>query len=282
MSDKTDFLNALRPFSLIVALATCGLGISLAMRDGFHHPTLAALVIITGLLLQAGVNLINDHRDLIERRLPFSRQRAIRRNTRIGWLAIILATLVGFYFVSIRGWPLLLLGLLGVLGAWGYTGGKINYKARGLGIPLVFLLMGLLLVGGAYYTISGTYHWHVLWLSVPFSLLSALLLLSNELRDYEQDRAAGIQTLTVRLGYNSGVKLYFTLVISLYLFSALLYLADLLPGLLYLVLSAPALIAPLKLLRKPWPERTRLTPLTGRHYAIYSGIFLATIWFSLP
>ncbi len=281
MTDKTAFVRALRPFSLIVAITTCGLGVSLALVEGSRHYFLAGLVVFTGILLQIAVNLINDYRDIHSHHFTATQKQAIRRNTRIGWAVMTTAILLGFYMVSLRGWPLLVLGIIGVFGAWGYTGGQINYKERGLGILLVFFLMGVLLIGGSYYVVTGTCHWNIFWLSLPFSLLSSLLLLSNELRDYEEDLAAGIKTLSVRLGYQVGVRLYYWLVALLYLASVLLYQANILHGVVLLLVTALALWQPLKLLHLPQPQRVRLTPLTGRFYLIYSLAYIATIWMPL-
>ncbi len=278
MSDKTTFIRALRPFSLIVAIATCGLGVSLALVGGFHHIFLSALVIFTGLLLQIAVNLINDHRDIHNHQFSDSQKLAIKRNTRIGFSIMLLAIISGLYMVSIRGWPLLVLGLFGIFGAWGYTGGQINYKQRGLGILFVFLFMGVLLIGGSYYVLSGTYNWNTFWLSLPFSLLSSLLLLSNELRDYEEDLAAGIKTLSVRLGYKNGVRLYYWLVALVYLISALLYQAEILDGLMLLLVTVIVLWKPFKLLHAPKNQRISLTPLTGRFYLSFSLAYIITIW----
>jgi 1,4-dihydroxy-2-naphthoate octaprenyltransferase len=278
--DKTSFFRALRPFSLVVAIATCGLGVSLAFFEGHRDHKLIFLVLLTGVLLQVAVNLINDYRDLENRKFDSRQRRAILHNTRIGWGFMAVATGLGIYMVSIRGWPLLLLGVIGVFGAWAYTGGQINYKNRGLGILLVFLLMGVLLVGGSYYVVSGTYNLDVFWLSLPFSLLSSLLLLSNELRDYENDLQNGIRTLSVRLGYHIGVKLYYGLVTLLYLLTALLYQAGYLaaPGLL--LATVLALWQPVKLLRCNTQQRAQLTRLTGRFYFIYSTAFLIILWTS--
>ncbi len=281
-ADKTAFFLALRPFSLIVALATCGLGVSLAWLDGARDSWLAGLVLFNGLLLQIAVNLINDQRDIDSERFDDAQKAAIRRNTRIGYAAMTLAVLIGLYLVSLRGWPLLLLGMVGVFGAWGYTGGRINYKSRGLGILLVFLLMGVLLIGGAYYVVAGGYNLRVFWLSLPFSLLSSLLLLSNELRDYEADLAEGIRTLSVRLGYEFGVRLYYGLSAAIYLLSVLLYRAGLLQGLWLLLVTAVALWQPLKLLRAPPSLRRRLTPLTGRLYLLFGLAFIGSLWGALP
>jgi 1,4-dihydroxy-2-naphthoate polyprenyltransferase len=185
---------------------------------------------------------------------------------------------MGLYMVSIRGWPLMLLGLVGVLGAWGYTGGEVNFKSRGLGVLLVFFLMGVLLIGGSYYTVSGNFHLKIFWLSLPFSLLSSLLLLSNELRDYEDDLAAGIKTLSVRLGYDVGVKLYYWIVAMIYFISALLFHAELLAHIQIIFITLVVLWQPLKLLHAPKPQRVSLTPLTGRFYFFFSIAFFASIW----
>ncbi len=281
-TDKSDFVRALRPFSLIVAVATCGLGASLAVLDGYQDWLLVSLVLVTGVLLQISVNLINDYRDLINREFTAVQRRAILRNTYIGRAVMLLAVLLGLYMVSIRGWPLLVLGIVGVFGAWGYTGGQINYKSRGLGILLVFLLMGVLLIGGSYYVVTGSYRLHVLWLSFPFSLLSSLLLLSNELRDYEDDLQQGIQTLSVRLGYQIGVKLYYSLTALLYLATALLYQSGYLTFLPLLLLTAIALWQPLKLLKCPAWQRIHLTRLTGRFYFVYSLVFMISLWSDMP
>lgn len=282
MTDKTDFIKALRPFSLIVAIATCGLGVSLALIEGIENFWLVWLVMIAGVLLQISVNLMNDYRDINSKQFTQIQLQAINRNTKIGRIVMLSAILIGLYMVSIRGWPLLLLGIIGIFGAWGYTGGQINYKTRGLGVLLVFLFMGVLLIGGSYYVVTGTYHWNIFWLSLPFSLLSSLLLLSNELRDYEADLADGIKTLSVRLGYAVGVKLYYLIVALIYMISVLLYQADILHGIILISITMLVLWQPLKLLNTAKKQRYHLTTLTGRFYFIYSIVYIATIWIPLP
>lgn len=263
---------------MIVAIATCGLGVSLALIEGSQQYWLALLVVLTGLLLQVTVNLINDHRDIDSHVFSADQKSAIKRNTRFGWGLMSVAIAIGLYMVSIRGWPLFALGLVGVFGAWGYTGGEINFKSRGLGVLLVFFLMGVLLIGGSFYTVSGYYHLDILLLSLPFSLLSSLLLLSNELRDYEEDLAAGIKTLSVRLGYDLGVKLYYWIVALVYFFSALLFQAEILNHFILIALTLIVLWQPFKILRAPEPQRKRLTPLTGRFYFVFSVAFLTSVW----
>ena len=278
MQDKTTFIYALRPFSLIVAIATCGLGVSLALIKNPESIFLASLVMLAGLLLQVAVNLVNDYQDIQNKEFSSVQKDNIKYNTKIGWIVMIVAIVMGLYMVSIRGWPLLALGVIGVFGAWGYTGGRVNYKSRGLGVLLVFFLMGVLLIGGSYYVVSGSYNSQVFLLSLPFSFLSSFLLLSNELRDYEQDLAQNIKTMSVRLGFKFGIRLYYAISALIYLISVLLYSLGYLNSLVLILITSIALYKPLKLLNTPKKNRINLTKATGRLYFLYALAYLITIW----
>lgn len=280
--NRTDFATALRPFSLVVALATCSLGVSLALQDGAASGPAALLVIIAGLLLQAGVNLINDHADLAHERFDTAQRAAIRRNYRLGWGAIALAGSIGLGFVWLRGWPMLLLGAVGVLGAWSYADGPLNFKARGLGVVAVFFLTGVLMVAGAYYALLGSISPEVLWLSLPFSLYASLLLLANELRDYEHDARDGHGTFTVRFGYRNGVRLYRALVLALCLSTLLLAQRAGLLALALPLLALAMLWLPLRLLRRPAEARVPLTQMTGRCYFAFAITYVAALWLPVP
>jgi len=278
VADKTRFIHALRPFSFVVALSSCLLGVLLAVLDGAAMTYLGWLLLATGLMLQIAVNLMNDHSDRLNPQFnPEQRQRLVR-NMYLGLGALILVVAVGLYMVSLRGVPLLILGVVGVFGAWGYTGGTINYKQRGLGVVLVFFLMGVMMIGGCYYTMTGLYSWNIFWISIPFSLFTSLLLLANELRDFEADSEHGIATLTVRIGFERSAQLYIAMLSLIYLSSLLLYWQGLLSTLLPLLLTLIALPAPLRQLKLDAGYRTHLPQLTGRLFSSYSVLFLLTLW----
>jgi len=277
------FSRALRPFSLVVGVISCGLGVALALGHADGPLWAAALTLLAGLLAQSGVNLINDHTDL--GLLPTAgpgvarARRLIRRHYRIGLSLILAALLLSLPLVWHAGWPLLAVVLIGLLGALGYTVEPINYKRRGLGVVLVFWLMGVLMVAGAYVAVTGRWDWIVLWRSLPVAALTSLLLLSNELRDWESDREQGIQTLVVRLGYRRGRQLYLLLLSASLLLPLLLVFQGLLPhGWLMLpaLLLLPALV---RLSRAAQEQRVQLTPLTGRFMALCGGLYILA---SLP
>ena len=116
--DKYSFARALRPFSFPVALITCLVGIvSASEQPGFSYP-LALLIILGALLLQAGVNLINDHADLQHLKNSIARGRVVR-NFRLGLSFFLLAAAIGIYLSSYAGLGLLVFLLAGLAGALG-------------------------------------------------------------------------------------------------------------------------------------------------------------------
>lgn len=277
---KYAFVRALRPFSFPVALTTCLIGILLAAYQVPINVFDALMVLAGGVLLQAGVNLINDHADIrLLRRQPGGRSyiQAIQRNFRYGMLCFLLASAIGFHFVIQQGVGFLLLCLLGLAGALGYTVSPVNYKSRGLGVVLVFWLMGVLMVAGSAVALGAVLTLSLVLLAVPISLLVSLLLLSNELRDYESDRHNGLQTLTVRVGYNRSVRLYVGLIGATYLMVAVLLGLDLLSGAFWLLLSLPLVLKPVRLLRAPAGQRTALTPTTARLLLGFGVLFCVAL-----
>ena len=265
-SEKTRFVTALRPFSLTVAITTCGLALLLAVPSHAVAAAIAAAVFAAGLLLQIGVNLINDRADLA--RLAYSPrdERAIRRNARVGWVAIVLACALGLWLVSLRGWPLLLLGTVGVLGLWAYAAEPVNLKSRGLGLPAVFLLTGVFMVCGAFFALTGELTPMVVAWSVAPGFFAALLLLANEMRDFEDDVRDGHRTFSVRFGYRRAVWLYRSLAAAIAALTAGLAFAFSVPA--AAAAAAALLLLPLSRLDVPVAQRRDLARRTGRVYAL--------------
>ena len=272
--DKYKFSHALRPFSFAVALIACGAGVSLAWAEGGQNIFSVVLVLLGGVLLQAGVNLINDYSDISDNyHLDVEQVIAIKRNFKIGIFCFGLATAIGLWFVYQVGVDFLYLCLVGLAGALGYTLRPVNYKSRGLGVVFVFWLMGVFMVVGSYLAVMGQWRFTIILFSIPISLLVSLLLLSNELRDFEADKQAGIQTLVVRIGYSTGSFIYKMIIAAVVLSVTLLAWwfnhVWLLSGLLAFVFL-PKLLA---LLEADASERVALTKGSGRLLMIFGVLY---------
>lgn len=276
-----NFLKALRPFSLSVAVVSCGLGILIAWNQGYQHLGIAFWVMLGGILAQAGINLINDIEDLPL--IPSDHadhtlvKKMIVRNLKVGIACFIAAAIIGLYLVSIQGWPLFVLILVSGLIALSYNIGPLNFKHRGLAMVQVFLLMGIMMVQGAYLAMSGHFSGLTLLHSIPVSLLVSLLLLSNELRDWESDKSKQVRTLTVRIGYHNAVRLYWFLIASSYLLAVVFFFYGQLHQLLWLLIPLPLLIPIRRYLKAS--ERLQLTPMTGRFFFLYGIAYMLALGF---
>ena len=201
---------AARPKTLPAAAAPVFVGTAVALSDGVFRlgPALAAL--LGALLIQIGTNFANDVFDF-KKGADTTERLGPLRVTQAGllkpgqvmlgmWLTFGLATLVGVYLVIVGGWPIVVIGLLSIVSGIAYTGGPYPLGYNGLGDIFVFLFFGLIAVCGTYYVQAGTLSAAVIWASIPVGLLATAILVVNNLRDIETDRAAGKRTLAVRFG----------------------------------------------------------------------------------
>ncbi|MCX7030753.1 MAG: prenyltransferase [Spirochaetes bacterium] len=277
--------KALRPASLVIALVSCGLGAALAWRDGRGDLVATVLVLVAGMVLQAGVNLVNDFFEFKSRRVDdkiahlgmFGPERQL-----VEWfiflsgLACFAAVVpAGLYLAWRSGWPFAALGAAGLIGGYAYTGEPLNYKRRGLGVPLVFFLMGMLLVAGSYYAVARALPARIVLISLPVSALVSLILLANELRDYEPDGRHGIRTLTVRIGYRTSVVLYLVLLASAYLGTGALGLAGIIPHPLLMCAAIPFAVPPTVLVFRAHERRQGIIPRVMLHHLVFGGLYTA-------
>jgi 1,4-dihydroxy-2-naphthoate octaprenyltransferase len=212
---------------------------------------LAALA--ASVLLQIGTNVINEIYDVREGIDSIVSPRASHAIVKgrvtereafvIAIVAFALATAAGGWLIAERGWPIAVLGILGLAGGFGYTAPPLEYKYKGLGVPLVFLLMGPLMCEGAYYVASGRFSWSAVVLSIPIGLLVAAILHGNEWRDISEDARAGIRTLSIVFGRRAAHAAYVALILGAYLSLTLGVLAGVLPTWsLLALLSLPLLV----------------------------------------
>ena len=217
---KTWFI-ALRPWSFTAAAVPVTLGAVLAWHQGYFNGGLFVLTLLGGVLLQAGTNLINTYGDYISGvdtvesavTCPQLVRNILkpRQMKTAGIIVFLLAALIGSYLVYLRGWPVLILGLIGVFAGYTYTLGPAPYKYSGLGSILVFFLMGPLMVIASYYVQAAAFSGQAILISLPIGFLVSAILHANDLRDIDFDCQAGIKTLALKLGRSKSYLVYYLL-----------------------------------------------------------------------
>ncbi|MFA5837828.1 MAG: 1,4-dihydroxy-2-naphthoate polyprenyltransferase [Bellilinea sp.] len=221
-----SWLIAARPKTLPAAAAPVILGSAVAFAEGGFRlgPALAALA--GALLLQIGANFANDYFDYKKGADTAARLGPLRvtqsglltAHQVIGGMIVVfgLAALIGGYLIAVGGWPVVVIGLLSIMAALAYTGGPYPLGYNGLGEVFVFIFFGLAATCGTYFVQTGAVSAPVLYAAISIGLLISAILVVNNLRDIETDRASGKRTQAVRLGERGSLREYNTLLALAY------------------------------------------------------------------
>jgi 1,4-dihydroxy-2-naphthoate octaprenyltransferase len=209
------WLLATRPKTLLAALAPVAVGAAVAWErlagTGLFDPRAARGCLATAVRLQVGANQANDYFDVrygadTEERIGPTRAvqagllspRAVAIGTVVSFA---LAFLGGLYLASVAGWPLAVIGVTSILAAVGYTaGGRRSLGYLGLGDLFVFIFFGPVAVMGTAFVQLREWLPQAWWASVPVGCLAVAILVVNNYRDADTDRASGKRTLAVRFG----------------------------------------------------------------------------------
>ena len=160
------WMQASRAWTLAMPFMSVSVGTAAALRNGFFSPWTYTTAALGAVALQAGANMVNDYYDFVngtdsaDWNAPESFgpglviQRGLLRPEQVWWggiVALAFGSTLGLVLVKACGWPVLVLGLVGVAGAYFYTGAPLQLAYRGFGDLMVFSLMGPGYVLGAYY-----------------------------------------------------------------------------------------------------------------------------------
>lgn len=214
----SDWVEGARPRTLPAALAPVLAGSGIAWFEGGFRWVPAALCLIVALALQVGVNYANDYSDGVRgtdavrigpKRLVGSGAAPAAQVKAAAFACFGLAGLAGLAVVLLTGyWWLLAVGAAAILAAWFYTGGPRPYGYLGLGEVFVFVFFGLVAVAGTTAVQLGRVTTATWWTAVAIGALACAILVANNLRDLDGDRAAGKRTLATRLG-DRGTRWFF-------------------------------------------------------------------------
>jgi len=212
------WIEAARPRTLPLAIASILLGNFLAYAAGKFSFLTAALAILTTLLLQILSNFANDFGDS-KNGVDNKNRKVALRAVQTGKIspsemknAVIIAASLSFisgisllYFALQYAKPQTIiafvgLGLLAIVAAIAYTVGKKPYGYMGLGDLSVFLFFGWVGTFGTYYLQTEILNYYILIPASGCGFLSVAVLNLNNLRDVENDRKTGKNSIPVRIG----------------------------------------------------------------------------------
>ena len=218
MKQLKIWLECFRLRTLPVSMS--GVIIAIGLAKWYHHYQWvpAVLCLLFALLAQIASNTANEYFDYLKGTDKPGRvgpRRGVTegdikpttlRNVTFGLLA--LAGMVGCCLIPYGGWWLLPVGIVIVLAALAYSTGPYPLSYHGLGELMVFIFFGLVPVNLTYYVMSLRFDPLVILFSITIGLLGVNVLLVNNYRDVEDDRAAGKRTSVVIFGRKPAALAY--------------------------------------------------------------------------
>lgn len=212
------WLEAARPKTLPASLSPVLIGCVLAYRDGAFQWIPAILCMLVALLAQVASNFANDYFDFkkgADKEDRLGPERAVAS----GWITpkamlrgtfvtLALSCLCGCLLLFFAGWELIPVGIAIAICVLAYSAGPFPLAYNGLGDVCVLLFYGVIPVCFTYYVQALSFSMLSFLLSVSLGLLSVNILIVNNYRDYEQDKAARKRTTIVLFGRGFGQILY--------------------------------------------------------------------------
>lgn len=247
------WIKAIRaPFFTATIISGVLGGISAWYHTGSFNWVYFLLTLLGIILLNTGTNLINDYFDHTSSLDDINREltkfsggsRVIqdglisaKKILLVGLAAFVLASLIGLYLnYRLKGNVILVIGVIGVFLGYFYTAEPFRLGYTPLSEIVAGFCCGPLIIVGSYYVQAQAISWNIVYISIPVGLLVSLILLINEFPDYNADRAVGKNTIVVLLGKEKAVKIYYSLMLIVYLITIYGVVAGLMPVFALLVL----------------------------------------------
>ena len=282
------WVRGARPRTLVAAVVPVLVGTAAASGEGHLIAWRALAALLVSLALQVGVNYANDYSDGLrgadtpERlgpvRLTASGLARPEQVRRAATLAFGVAAVFGLALAVAVDLRLLLVGVASIAAAVLYTGGPRPYGYAGFGELAVLLFFGVVATTGSSYVQLGRVQSVALGASLAVGLAACAILLANNIRDIDGDRAAGKRTLAVRLGRARARALYVATLVAVFAVVVLLGLRR--PWVLLALAAVPFALRPARqvLTREDGPGLVAALGGTARLQAVLGVLLALGLW----
>lgn len=224
------WIQAARLRTLPLSVSGIIMGSAYAYYQNTFNGTIFGLAILTTLLFQILSNYANDYGDGVkgtdanrigEKRLVAAGAITAQqmKNAVILFSVLSLLSALSLIYVAfgeenfVLSAVFILLGIGAIGAAIKYTVGSNAYGYSGMGDLFVFIFFGLVSVVGSNFLYSHFIDWKILLPAISIGLLSVAVLNLNNMRDIENDKVAGKNTLVVKMGLDNAKKYHHFLII---------------------------------------------------------------------
>jgi 1,4-dihydroxy-2-naphthoate polyprenyltransferase len=284
-----SWVIASRPRTLPAAVVPVIVGSAAAASDNKFILLYAFIALVCSLLIQIGTNFTNDLYDYLKGADNEKRKGPLRvmvnrlitvSEMKMGIVIVFLtAFILGLYLFYTGGFFVLLIGIASILAGVAYTAGPYPLAYNGLGDLFVFIFFGVVGTVGTYYVQAHSLTYLPFLCSIPVGALITNILIVNNYRDIEEDRAANKYTLAVKFGKGFTRYQFIFLLFLSFIIPLVLFLGFDFKGWIFLpYLTTPIVFKLIKMLYSyDGKELNKTLELTARLSAIFGLLFSAGI-----
>ena len=285
-SIKAIFI-AIRVKTLIASISPVILASVLSLEYGVFNLIIFSFTLLSSIFIQIGTNFANDLYDYLKgadnqdrlgpTRAVQSQLISINQMKILTFISFSFAIICGFPLVFKGGYPILIIGVVGIIAGYLYTAGPYPLGYNGWGDFFVFCFFGPIAVCGTYYLQNDLVSLPSVLLGIILGSLSTSLLCVNNIRDVNTDLAAGKRTLAVRISPSFVQGLFTVLLLSSYLLNIyLIYFlsVSMISLALFLLLIFPCIFMIIDIYRLQGRELNSLLGGVSLYIMVYSTLFL--------
>lgn len=230
----------LRPHTLTASFVPVAIGSALALPSQQFRLDLFVIMLLASTLIQVATNIFNeyydykhglDHEDSMGIGGAIVRYGvAPQKILVVAQYTTATAILLGLYLCHESSWWLLPIGLFCAAVGYLYSGGPFPISATPFGELVSGTCMGLVIIVISFFLQTGTVTTIAIMGSISTSVLIGAILMSNNLRDLEDDKKHGRQTLAILLKRTKATYCLIGMFIFSYAWIIFLVAIDMLPS----------------------------------------------------
>jgi len=226
-----SWIKAFRLRTLPLALSSTITGSLIAVSKGNYKIQVIVLASITTLLLQVLSNLANDYGDAVKgvdnenrtgpARTVLSGEISAGEMKRAVIIAAIVSLISGMFLLYVSfgnhikaALLFFAIGIGAIIAAIKYTVGKSAYGYHKAGDLFVFIFFGITGVAGIYYMNTLSISFDIFLPAISIGLFSVGVLNLNNMRDMDNDRISGKNTIASQLGWSKAKVYHYTLILT--------------------------------------------------------------------
>jgi 1,4-dihydroxy-2-naphthoate octaprenyltransferase len=224
-----SWFRVIRTRFLLASVIAVTNGLTIAVWRYRQFDLLYAILTFVGVIcLHASVDLLNDYWDykrgidtIFTKRTKFSGGTGVLPGKLLkpnsvysaGVIFLLLGSLVGAYFVIIRGITVAIILGFAIVAIYFYSTTIVN-----VGLGEVFVAAkSTMIVLGSFYVQTGVIEPSAVYIGIIVGILSASVLFINSFPDYEADRSKGRRSLVILLGKQKASRVFGILIIFPYI-----------------------------------------------------------------